>query len=201
MQGALDFVKWCTDPRGSGLVGYLSPDGAGLPVEGIGFEKYTYHVATMSSLGMLTRTFVAHDLSDPALEQSAKVLVKDLPQATDDHSSIDYYYWYYGSLALNQFDGEDSPRHTGKYWGPWESATATTLLELQSAGEDQCSRGGWLVPDRWCHYGGPVYATAINVLTLEVYYRFANAFGAKSTDTTKAPSKSNEDGDVGEREK
>ena len=32
--------------------------------------------------------------------------------------------------------------------------------------------------DRWGFAGGRVYATAINVLTLEVYYRYENVFGA-----------------------
>jgi hypothetical protein len=33
--------------------------------------------------------------------------------------------------------------------------------------------------DRWGNYSGagPLYNTAINVLTLEVYYRYENAFG------------------------
>jgi hypothetical protein len=33
--------------------------------------------------------------------------------------------------------------------------------------------------DRWGNYSGcgPLYNTALNVLTLEVYYRYENAFG------------------------
>jgi hypothetical protein len=55
------------------------------------------------------------------------------------------------------------------------------LLALQDheTARDICSRGGWLTPDRWCHAGGPIYSTALNVLTLEVYYRYPNAFGSK----------------------
>ena len=53
------------------------------------------------------------------------------------------------------------------------------LLALQDESKEPklCSGGGWLTPDRWCYAGGPVYATALNVLTLEVYYRYENAFG------------------------
>jgi hypothetical protein len=94
---------------------------------------------------------------------------------------VDYYYWYYGALALNQFDGPDSPRaDRGKYWQPWNEAMIKALVQLQDDNKerDVCSRGGWLTPDRWCYAGGPVYATALNVLTLEVYYRYKNAFGA-----------------------
>ena len=106
---------------------------------------------------------------------------------SEDKLSIDYYYWYYASLALNQFDGPDSPRASGKYWNPWNEALVPVLLELQdqTAVDDDCSRGGWIVPDRWSYQGGALYSTSMAVLTLEVYYRFANAFGSKAA-TVKA---------------
>jgi hypothetical protein len=94
-----------------------------------------------------------------------------------DKLSIDYYYWYYGSLALNQLDGPDSPKKSGKYWGPWNKAMVDAVLSLQDHTERACSNGGWIQGDRWAYTGGPLYATAINVLTLEVYYRYENAFG------------------------
>jgi hypothetical protein len=178
MQGALRFAQYVTGK--DGLVGYLTPDGAGRPVRGVG-DQYAYHVGTMSSLGMLVRTFVTHDIDDPFLELAARQIVKDLPEVSRDRLSIDYYYWYYGSLALNQFDGPDSPRATGKYWEPWTKAMIDSVLSLQDTNQqkDTCSRGGWLYDDRWALLGGhALYNTAINVLTLEVFYRFENAFGA-----------------------
>ena len=98
-----------------------------------------------------------------------------------DKLSIDYYYWYYATLALNQFDGPDSPRKgAGRYWGPWNEELVDAIL--RPAGQDQerdvCSRGGWLDNDRWGGTGHALYNTALNVLTLEVYYRYENAFGA-----------------------
>ena len=41
------------------------------------------------------------------------------------------------------------------------------------------SCGSWEPIDRWGGEGGRVYATAINALTLEVYYRYANVFGTR----------------------
>jgi hypothetical protein len=32
--------------------------------------------------------------------------------------------------------------------------------------------------DRWGAVGGRVYATAINALTLETFYRYANVYGS-----------------------
>jgi prenyltransferase/squalene oxidase-like repeat protein len=176
LQGGLAYVKWTTG--GDGLVGYVDPSGAGQSVGGQN-DHYTYHVASMSSLGACVRIFVERDANDAFLPLAAKQIVKDLPTVTKDQLSVDYYYWYYGSLALNQFDGPDSPKHTGKFWEPWNKAMVASLLELQDRHEKSCTRGGWLVPDRWCYTGGPLYATALNVLTLEVYYRYPNALGGK----------------------
>ncbi len=158
-----------------GRAGYLSRSGVGRPVMGKG-DQFEYHHGTLGALSMLCRTFVDHDIEDPFLEKAAQLLVKDLPEVSKDRLSIDYYYWYYASLALNQFDGPDSPRKGGRYWGAWNEAMKAAVLETQDGTEDACTKGGWVTGDRWSLNGGPIYATAINVLTLEVYYRYANAF-------------------------
>jgi hypothetical protein len=179
-EGGWRFAEYVTGREG--MVGYLNPEMAGDTVSGVG-DHYQYHPGVMSALGMLVRTFVRHDLSDPALELGAKYILRDQPAITDEMLSVDYYYWYYATLALHQFDGPDSPREgqtKGDYWKPWNEAMIETLLELQDENKERdiCSRGGWLAPDRWgMGHGGPIYATAISTLTLEVYYRYENAFG------------------------
>src|SRR6185436_205694 len=105
-------------------------------------------------------------------------IAKDLPKETRDWAkdakfdklNVDYYYWYYASIALNQFDGPDSPKKTNRFWGPWEKAMTGAILPLQETASKGCAHGGWKVPDRWSYAGGSIYRTAINVLTLEVYY-------------------------------
>jgi hypothetical protein len=181
MDGALAFCKWITGA--DGLVGYIDPKQAGQSVGGPD-DHFKYHPEAMSALGMCIRIFAEHDADDPFLELAAKRIIKNLPEVSQpdakhdgDRLSVDYYYWYYASLALNQLDGPDSPRKSGKYWGPWNKAMVDAVLETQHKAERQCQTGGWVIPDRWAHAGGPVYTTAINVLTLEVYYRYENAFG------------------------
>jgi hypothetical protein len=175
MDGAFEFAKYVT--ADNGLVGYVDAKTAGSPVQGPN-DFFVYHTASMSALGMCVRIFTQHDSSDPFLKLAAQRVIADLPAISKDKLSVDYYYWYYGSLALNQFDGPDSPGRSGKFWGPWNKAMVDALLALQDHKEKSCSNGGWVVPDRWSHAGGPIYATAINTLTLEVYYRYENAFGA-----------------------
>ena len=132
----------------------------------------------MSALAMCIRIFAQRNLDDPFLRPAAAQIVKDLPRVTKDGLSVDYYSWYYAALALNQIDGPDAPRRSGKYWPAWNQAMLDALLPLQSKDARSCTSGGWMKPDRWSiEHGGPLYATAINVLTLEVYYRYENAFG------------------------
>jgi hypothetical protein len=176
LQGALAFTQWVSLPDGQ--AGYLDPKVAGQKVSGVD-DHFQYHTASMSALAMCVRAFTAHDAADPFLEPAARRIAADLPRQGKDGLEADYYYWYYGSLALHQFDGPDSPRASGKYWGPWNKAMVEALTATQNHDARSCHDGGWLVPDRWCHSGGPVYATALNVLTAEVYYRYANAFGGR----------------------
>jgi Prenyltransferase and squalene oxidase repeat len=199
MDGAMSFIRFVT-PRGkggdsgaaanqtgaprdtgsySGKVGYLDAARAGEKVTGPR-DMFTYYPEAMSALGMCSRIFINHDHSDPFLRPAAELIAKKPPTAKDK-LNIDYYYWYYGTLALNQYDGPDSPnKGRGGYWDRWNKAMNDAILELQDKTEtkDICNKGGWLTLDRWSYSGGPIYTTATNVLSLEVYYRFENAFGS-----------------------
>ena len=55
------------------------------------------------------------------------------------------------------------------------------FLETDEAAPGKsCDDGSWdPAVDKWGSIGGRVYATAINVLTLEVYYRYAHVFGGR----------------------
>ena len=177
MDGAMEFCKFVT--ANDGLVGYLDAKSAGATVTGPFDDRFTYHPTVMSALGMCIRIFATHNADDPFYDLAAKRIIQDRPKVEKDGSSLDYYYWYYASLALNQLDGPDSPRKSGKYWGPWNKDMVDAVISLQDHTERACSNGGWMKSDRWSSYSGtgPLYNTALNVLTLEVYYRYENAFG------------------------
>ena len=149
-------------------VGYTAKGTGKVVVQGKN-DDWDNHEA-LTAVGMLCRSFIDHNKTDPALEGGAKLLVADLPQYGG--KKTDYYYWYYGSLALFQYDGPD-----GKYWKGWNEAMKTALVPTQKAKKDGCTDGSWDSDiDRWGFEGGRVYTTAINVLSLEVYYRYENAF-------------------------
>ena len=80
--------------------------------------------------------------------------------------------WYVFG-ALFQFDGPEGPM-----WKRWNEPMKNALVPNQHTGKDGCKNGSWNPDvDRWGAEGGRVYAVAINALTLEVYYRYANVFG------------------------
>ncbi|HTF57580.1 MAG TPA: hypothetical protein VK661_10135 [Planctomycetota bacterium] len=133
------------------------------------FNQDFNHHESMTAVGVLCRIFMSKDKKEPALA-GVNLLVKDLPAWKPD--SIDYYYWYYASLALFQYDGPNGPN-----WKRWNEAMKDALVPNQKTAKDGCANGSWTSEnERWGAEGGRVYAVAINALTLEVYYRYPNVF-------------------------
>jgi hypothetical protein len=145
-------------------------------------SAFRRHAVFPPALNMLVRTLVVHDVTDPFLAATAARLLVDAPKVSADKSSIDYAYWHVASLALWQFDGPGTPRTpAGKFWSPWNEKLVAALLSLQDDGaHGGCHRGGWLQDDDTSRRAGhALYATALNVLTLETYYRYPNVFRVK----------------------
>jgi hypothetical protein len=134
-------------------------------------EQFSHHEA-LSAIAVMCRIFMDKSKSDPRLSGGCELLLKDLPQWKDNE--IDYYYWYYASLALFQYDGPSGPK-----WKAWNEKMKDCIVKNQNTGKDGCKNGSWEPIDRWSGEGGRVYSTACNALTLEVYYRYANVFGVK----------------------
>jgi len=143
--------------------------GSGKVVE-VGRNEAFEHHESMSAVAVLSRIFMNKDRRDPALGAAA-LLVKDLPEWKQNN--VDFYYWYYASLALFQYDGDKGP-----YWNRWNEKMKEALVPHQKGARDGCQTGSWdPSEDRWGISGGRVYGVAINALTLEVYYRYQNVFG------------------------
>ncbi len=169
-EGAKSWIVEATD-EAYYRTGYTAKGTGKVVVQGKN-EDFNDHPA-LTAVGMLCRIFIDHNQKDPALDGGAKLLIADLPVYGD--KKTDYYYWYYGSLALFQYDGPD-----GASFKAWNEAMTKALLPSQREQKDGCSFGSWDVNvDRWGFEGGRVYTTAINTLNLEVYYRYASAFGGK----------------------
>ncbi|HZE98587.1 MAG TPA: prenyltransferase/squalene oxidase repeat-containing protein [Planctomycetota bacterium] len=168
-EGALAWLNEATETAGYARVGYNGRGTGKVYVPGKN-EQFDHH-ESMSAVAVMSRIFMQKRRSEPALN-SVNLLVADLPEWKP--SKIDFYYWYYSSMALFQFDGPD-----GGMWRKWNEPMRNTLVASQKTRKDGCSNGSWNSDqDRWGAEGGRVYATALNAMTLEVYYRLPNVFGS-----------------------
>jgi hypothetical protein len=164
--GALAFLD--TTVGKDGKVGYLDAANAGVKVQGKR-DQYSYHPGTMSALAILIRSDAGVALTDPFFDLAAKQILIDPPTVSPDGLTVDYYYWYHGSEALNRLDEAQSKRGKGarKIAAPWNEELIDAAASLQDQHADRCSLGGFVAEDRWIYSGGAVYSTAMVLLALE----------------------------------
>ena len=97
----------------------------------------------------------------------ATLLLEQLP----GNGPANLYYWYYGTLAMFQLQGD--------YWQQWNEALRTQLLASQrTAG---ALAGSWDPDAVWGGYGGRIYSTSLSTLCLEVYYRYLPLYSQSGT--------------------
>ncbi|OQC22049.1 MAG: hypothetical protein BWX69_00359 [Planctomycetes bacterium ADurb.Bin069] len=140
---------------GSGLVTYAD--------KGLGRDERRPGLAPVALLGLL---LCGRPVADPQARILADATLRLPPEARGrtrwQETGQSLYYWYYGTLALFHLGG--------RWWKEWNPAMKDALLKLQRA--DGHRAGSWDPDPNWIgQTGGRVYATAIAVLTLEVYYR------------------------------
>lgn len=103
--------------------------------------------------------YVLQMARDPqATSEAVTRLLSDPPRRT----TLNLYYWYYGTLAMFQ--------HGGDAWEQWNSAMREILLSEQR--QTGSLAGSWDPRGPWGGYGGRIYSTAMATLSLEVYYRY-----------------------------
>lgn len=136
----------------------------------------------MIATSLFARSAFGFRLDDALSAQQIDQLSSDLPsldrlRQRDSSGLHSAYYWYYGTLGMFNVGGES--------WSKWNAALRRSVLEYQErpvtrAGRRRHSFGSWPAFGRgwgqWGRTGSRVYSTAINTLTLEVYYRYVPAY-------------------------
>lgn len=167
---AIAYLAAATAPDGQ--VGYRGVEDAGSKVVCPNMnEDYANH-PTPAAIALLCRSLHDRAAAAPTLLLQAQLLARDPPLWDKKKKTNDYYYWYYGTSALFHFDGP-----AGDRWQAWNRALVAALLPNQRTGDDGCAEGSWDPDDRWGFEGGRIYATALNTLTLETYYRCGTGDG------------------------
>ena len=121
--------------------------------------------------GLFALGLLGEDITAERYRSAIAFLLERRPRVYREASSADFvnradgnlYFWYYASLVLF--------RHGGREWESWNQALQTTLLPAQ------LRDGSWEPISLYAGYAGDDerdhgYTTALNVLTLEVYYRY-----------------------------
>jgi len=147
------FLQSCSTGKSRGMAGYQPGHRAS---------------RTMTAESLVCRHFLTVENTPAALHEGAAFVMQELPS----RQTPNFYYWYYGTLAMFQRQGAD--------WRRWNDALQQELLARQRW--DGSLAGSYDPDDVWGGYGGRVYSTALAALSLEVYYRYLPVHGASDDD-------------------
>lgn len=131
----------------------------------------------LHAVGLLSHQYLGMAADDPYIERAAAFINANPPKWVDRDTPTaipldklalftatnNYYYWYYANLALHQ--------RQGPAWEKWHPQVRDLLVKIQERGGDL--DGSWPPHTYGGSTGGRVYTTALAILTLEVYYRYA----------------------------
>ncbi len=126
-----------------------------------------FQTEATTAIGMLVRQFMFDEPDSEFVREAAGYLADYAEQSWRGRDlgprEKDFYLWYNGTLAMYQAGGRN--------WARWNAVVRDLVLRLQRI--DGCTRGSWDPTSLWGEKGGRIYSTALAVLTLEVYYRYA----------------------------
>lgn len=164
--------KYLDQSQVSNAVPYLyryNPFAADTPEQRHGREP----TPVMTSAGLLMRLYFGWQRGQPEMTSGADYLLKHPPApGTKDATLRDTYYWYYSTQVLFHMGGER--------WKKWNSTLYPMLIETQVT--EGPNAGSWdpyqPTADLWAKYGGRLYVTTLNLLSLEVNYRHLPLYDA-----------------------
>jgi len=141
---AVAFLESCCDTQTEGY-GYTGPGGSN----------------RLTAVGLLCRQYMQNwGPSHPRMIQSVNRYIK-----TNPPDKQDVYYYYYATQVMHHFGGEA--------WRDWNEKMREYLIKRQDANQSSNNFGSWSGEgDPFGSAGGRLMMTSLNLLTLEVYYRY-----------------------------
>ncbi len=120
----------------------------------------------MTSVGLLMRLYLGWRRDNPDMKSGTDWLIERPPaEGTAQNPQRDTYYWYYATQVMFHMGGDR--------WKKWYGSLYPMLIRTQTRDGDYL--GSWepngRIPDAWGRFGGRLYVTTLNLLSLEVYYR------------------------------
>jgi hypothetical protein len=132
-------------------------------------EKERRTTNATSAIGLLCRMYLGAQRDNPILKKGVERIVATGP------ADNDVYYNFYATQLVFQFSNGE-----GELWKKWNASMRDKLIAAQD--KRGHAEGSW-VPKDGDHgkdKGGRLYATALNCMTLEVYYRLMPIYQEKA---------------------
>lgn len=170
--GVRQFLEACRDPDNDQARFCYNPNA---PADDPRTRHGRNPGTVMTSVGMLMQLYLGEGRESERMQRGADFLADRLPTTGDTRQPAatstagnplrDTYYWYYGTQVMFHMGG--------RHWRQWNEALHPLLVDAQTTTGPMT--GSWNpvhpTPDKWWHLGGRLYVTAMNLLSLEVYYR------------------------------
>lgn len=128
-----------------------TPDGKGR------YRPHSDGSPSMTAVVLFCRLFLEYGLDDPAVLAGAEQLIKMGPDVNNE------YYTYYATYCMYQLGEND--------WVKWNNVVRDAVIARQEK-KDPALRGSWPADKSIYPQGSRIYVTAMNLMTLEVYYRY-----------------------------
>ncbi len=129
--------------------------------EGYGYVSGSASTPRMTAVGLLCRQYMENwGPSHPRMIKSINGIIK-----ANKGDRPDVYYYYYATQVMHHFGGDA--------WREWNEKMREYLIKLQDKNDKSAHFGSWSpAGDQWGRHGGRLMMTSLNLLTLEVYYRY-----------------------------
>lgn len=156
-------------------VSYKSNNGVYISVGYMQKRDRNSENTTMNAVGLVMFEYLGTPQKE--LKILANDLATDLPVWGMLNANHEMYHWYYTTLGLYQFGGEN--------WDKWNKSISEMLIKYQCDGgpldgSADDLNGCWPSEyDLWGRTLGRIYTTAMATLCLEVYYRYDRMYQSK----------------------
>ncbi|MCH2116109.1 MAG: hypothetical protein MK161_00255 [Pirellulales bacterium] len=123
---------------------------------------------TMTAEALYCRQLLIEMVGGELDQKTANIAAAFIGQQPPGEGTPNFYYWYYGTLALHH---QKYPGGAQSTWHQWNQGLKSALLKSQVRQGPEA--GSWPATTVWGGYGGRVFTTSLASLCLEVYYRYA----------------------------
>ena len=131
------------------------------------WPRFWVEAPALTAEALASRQFLGVAVSSETAGEAADYITQKLPGselALGGRANL--YYWYYATQVLKHIDGPQ--------WERWNRRLRPLLTRSQEKSGELA--GSWdpykPVPDRWGAFGGRLYVTTMNLLSLAVTYRY-----------------------------